>query len=213
MSMRVSYIPGFGKVGYLPGYDKPMIAFGKEFVEAMIERERATQEKRAAQSTYNNPTDSLNRRELSRSELAELAAELADKYDPSNMTQEEYDSLLDDLLKEGILSKEELGLLGYHGMVVCGTMSELAGEGGTGGMYSLDTAAVHNDPSLRRYERIYGCTLGLSDTDGNAYAYARLMALMTPTSGITAAWLTRAEKSQSSYQVLADVLEAMQKKS
>ena len=37
------------------------------------------------------------------------------------------------------------------------------------------------------------------------------MALLTPTSGLTAGWLTFAEKRQSSFEALAGVLEAMQK--
>lgn len=157
--------------------------------------------------------ESSNRRELTRSEFAKLTTELATKYDPTNMTQEEYDSLLDDLVKEGILSKDELGLLGYHCEVVLGcSFAEVAA--GTGGTVSLDTATVHNDPSLQRYELVYrrfGASINLSDTGGNALAYAKLMALLKPTSGITSGWLTFAEKRHSSFQVLADVLEAMQK--
>lgn len=202
MGMSISYTPGYGYAGYLPGRDKPVIRYGKEFTEAMIELEKQReQEKQAA-----GPMDSFNRRELNRSELAELTSKLAAKYDPSNMTQEEYDSLLDDLVKEGLLSKDELGLLGYNGKVVCGfSFAELAA--GTGGTLSVDTATLHRNPFYQRY----GLASSLSDTNGNALAYAKLMALMTPTSGITAGWLNFAEKRQSSFQALASVLEAIQK--
>lgn len=203
MSMRVTYTPGYGYAGYLPGSDKPVIRYGKEFVESMMEL--AKQKQQEAQST-NNPADSFNRKKLTKSELAELTADLAAKYDPSNMTQEEYDSLLDDLVEEGILSRNELGPMGYHGFIVVGSLAE-GGTGASGGTLSVDTATLHNNPFYQRY----GLAFSLSDTDGNALAYAKLMALLKPTSGITAGWLTFAEKRQSSFQALADVLEAMQK--
>lgn len=201
MGMSVTYTPGYGYAGYLPGFDKPMIRYGKEFVESM--KELAAQREREAQSTK-NPADSFNRRELT----GALAAELAAKYDTAHMTKEEYDSLLDDLVKEEILSRNELGLLGYHGFIVVGSLAE-GGTGVSGGTLSVDTATLRNNPFYQRY----GLAFSLSDTDGNALAYAKLMALMTPTSGVTAGWLNFAEKRQSSYQVLADILEAMQKKS
>lgn len=205
MSMSVTYTPGYGYAGYLPGSDKPVIRYGKEFVESMMEL--AKQKQQEAQST-NNPTESFTRRKLTRGEFTKLTTELAAKYDPSNMTQEEYDSLLDDLVKEGILSKDELGPMGYHGMVVCGTLADTADFArGTGGTLSVDTATLHSNPFYQRY----GLALSLYDTKGNALAYAKLMALLKPTSGITAGWLTFAEKRQSSFQALADVLEAMQK--
>lgn len=214
MGMSISYTPGYGYAGYLPGFDKPMIRYGKEFLESM--KEQATQNLANkhetvlppnAPATY-DPMESFNRRELTESEFAELTTELAAKYDPTNMTQEEYDSLLGDLVKEGILSKNELGPMGYHGFIVVGSLAK-GGTGVSGGTLSVDTATLHNNPFYQRY----GLAFSLSDTDGNALAYAKLMALMTPTDGITAGWLTFAEKRQSSFQALADVLEAMQKKS
>lgn len=214
MSMSVTYTPGYGYAGYLPGSDKPVIRYGKEFLESL--KEQATQNSANkhdavlpsnAPATY-DPMESFNRRELTGSEFAKLTAELAAKYDPSNMTQEKYDSLLDDLVEEGILSKNELGPMGYHGFIVVGSLAE-GGTGVSGGTLSVDTATLHNNPFYQRY----GLAFSLSDTDGNALAYAKLMASMTPTSGVTAGWLNFAEKRQSSFQVLADILEAMQKKS
>ncbi len=212
MSMSITYTPGYGYAGYLPGFDKPMIRYGKEFVESM--KERATQNLANkhetvlppnAPATY-DPMESFDRRELTKGEFSELTAELAAKYDPSNMTQEEYDSLLDDLVKERILSRNELGPLGYHGFVVVGSLAE-GGTGVSGGTVSVDAATLHNNPFYQRY----GLAFSLSDTGGNALAYAKLMALQIPASGITAGWLTFAEKRQSSFQALADVLEAMQR--
>lgn len=209
--VSVSYTPGYGYARYLPGFDKPMICFGDEFAEFV--KERATQNfankhetvlPPNAPATY-NPTDSFDRRELTKNEFSKLATELATKYDPSNMTQEEYDSLLDDLVEEGILCKNELGPLGYHGWIIVGSLAE-GGTGLSGGTLSVDTATLHTNPFYQRY----GLAFSLSDTDGNALAYAKLMALLTPTSGLTAGWLTFAEKRQSSFEALAGILEAMQ---
>lgn len=211
MGINVSYTPGYGYARYLPGFDKPMICFGDEFAEFV--KERAAQNfankhepvlPSNAPATY-DPMDSFDRRELTKNEFAKLATELAAKYDPVNMKQEEYDSLLDDLVEEGILCKNELGPLGYHGWIIVGSLAE-GGTGSSGGTLSVDTATLHNDPFYQRY----GLAFSLSDTDGNALAYAKLMALLTPTSGITAGWLTFAEKRQSSFEALAGVLEAMQ---
>ena len=212
MDISVSYTPGYGYARYLPGFDKPMICFGDEFAEFV--KERATQNfankhetvlSPNAPATY-NPMDSFDRRELTKDEFAKLTAELAAKYDPANMTQEEYDSLLDDFVEEGILCKNELGPLGYHGWIIVGSLAE-GGTGLSGGTLSVDTATLHNNPFYQRY----GLAFSLSDTDGNALAYAKLMALLTPTSGLTAGWLAFAEKRQSSFEALAGVLEAMQK--
>ena len=88
----------YGYARYLPGFDKPMICFGDGFAEFV--KERAAQNfankhgpvlPSNAPATY-DPMDSFDRRELTKDEFAKLTAELAAKYDPVNMAQEEYDS-------------------------------------------------------------------------------------------------------------------------
>lgn len=43
--------------------------------------------------------------------------ELAQKYNPGSMTRAQYDSFLEDLAEKGVLSKQEMGYLGYKGMI------------------------------------------------------------------------------------------------
>lgn len=152
-----------------------------------------------------DPLECFERRKLTKDELSKLAAELAAKYDPANMTQEEYDSLLDDLVDQGILSKNELGPMGYHGWITVGSLAPGGTGANCGGALSVDTETLHSNSFYRRY----GLAWSLSDTNGNAFAYAQLMALLKPHSG-TDGWLTFAEKRQSSFEALANVLDAMQ---
>ena len=57
------------------------------------------------------------RKTLTKEEIAALAAQ----YNPGKMTQAEYDAFLEDLVAQGVLSKEELGRLGYQGYAVVGS--------------------------------------------------------------------------------------------
>lgn len=60
--------------------------------------------------TYEAETAARTR--LSDQEIAELAS----KYDPRNMTQDQYDVFLDDLIKKGALSRFDAMRLGHHGV-------------------------------------------------------------------------------------------------
>lgn len=53
-------------------------------------------------------------------------AELANKYDPNQMTQKEYDELIDYLLKKGTLRPEEILQIQYHGCIASGSPSGLS---------------------------------------------------------------------------------------
>ena len=60
---------------------------------------------------------------------AELSVEeihaLAERFDPSHMTQEEYDEFIGYLLEKGILQKEETRQIGYHGQYIFRSPTEL----------------------------------------------------------------------------------------
>ena len=116
----LTYIPGSGYTGYLHG--QLAGRWGENQFEEMMEWKRQYAPKTEpdpskAPGKYDS-NDTFERRELTKAELNELATRLAEKYDPINMTQEEYDSFLDDLVAEGILSRNQLGQLGYHGTFV-----------------------------------------------------------------------------------------------
>lgn len=204
----ITYIPGSGWNGYLDG--KLAGHWGEDQFEEMVEWKRqyapkAEPDPAKAPGTY-DPNDTFERRELTKDELKELVTRLAEKYDPSNMTQEKYDSFLDDLVEEGILSRNQLGQLGYHGFVVLGSLSDL-GSGWVGtSSCSEDIMTHHNNPYYQRY----GYAMSLSDTKGDALAYASLMSLLYPGSG-SASYLNYVEKRQSNFEAIAEVLEAMQR--
>lgn len=211
MSVSITYTPGKGYTGYLPGCDRPAMRWGTEFIEQVKERAKQNFTNKAeytfvpnAPAIY-NPLETFERRELTKDELAELATKLATKYDPANMTQDEYDSLLDELVKEDILSRNELGPLGYHGFMVVGSLA----EGGTGINCGGSCVADTKNADWNTYFSRYGYALSLRETDGNALAYTKLMSLWKPTTG-TAGWLNFAEKQCDSFTAVADILEAMQ---
>ena len=206
----LTYIPGSGYTGYLDG--QVAGRWGEDSFEEMLEWKRQYAPKTEpdpskAPGKYDS-NDTFERRELTKQELNELAARLAEKYDPSNMTQEEYDSFLDDLVEEGILSRNQLGQLGYHGWVVLGSLKD-ATLSEMGGCYirSKDIMTPHNNPYYQRY----GYAMSLYDTKGNALAYASLMSILYPGSGSSAYFQNYAEKKQSNFEAMANVLEAMQR--
>lgn len=144
---RTEYVPGQGYFGYFPGHDKPMAHWGDEFLELVKEQAQQNAANKTesvippnAPAPY-DPSEAFERRELTEDELNELAAELANKYDPTNMTREEYDSFPDDLAEQGILSKNELGPLGYHGFITVGSLAE-GGTCLTGGSWAMDQPTV-----------------------------------------------------------------------
>ena len=205
-----TYIPGYGYDGYLNGGKAKH--WGEDQFEEMLEWKRQYIPKMEPDPSKApgifDPNDTFERRELTKDELDELAARLARKYDPCNMTQEEYDSFLDDLVEEGILSRNQLGQLGYHGMVCLGSLKD-ATISEIGGIYmrSEDIMTHHNNPYYQRY----GYATSLYDTKGNALAYASLMSILYPGKGTSAYFQNYGEKRQSNFEAMAAVLEAMQR--
>ena len=207
----ITYIPGSGYTGYLNG--KVAKRWGEDCIEEVKEWERQFAPEKPEADPSKAPgkydsNDTFERRELTKDELKELATRLAEKYDPSNMTQEEYDSFLDDLVDEGILSRNQLGQLGYHGTFVLGSLKD-ATIGEMGGIYmrSEDIMTHHNNPYYQRY----GYAMSLSDTKGDALAYASLMSILYPGKGNSAYFQNYGEKRQSNFEAMANVLEAMQR--
>lgn len=207
-----TYVPGQGYFGYLPGSDKPAMRWGDEFWAMMKEK--------AAQNAANPKAPALpkgfgrydpvaletfERRKLTNQELSTLAAELAKKYDPSNMTEEEMDSFMEDLVAEGLLSEDELGVLGYHGHVILWD----PGDNMTGwiGCETLDTS----NPEWDTYYSRYGHVSSLQDCNGDALAYTKLMSFFKNPSG-PEAFVKYAQTQRGDYAIMANILEAVQRK-
>ena len=64
-----------------------------------------------AQDTY--AASPAARTKLSGPDLAGLSG----RYDPHDMTQEQYDAFLDELVEKGALTREDVSWLGYHGII------------------------------------------------------------------------------------------------
>lgn len=129
-------------------------------------------------------------------------AELAAAFDPLHMTQEEYDAFLEELAERGILSEDDLGQLGYHGMYVVGTLDLV----GSGGIVASILASNSSDP-------IGWCAQpGLTQTNGNALAMARIMASWEPVSAGSEELLAFARRGFAACTVMAEVLTRMDAK-
>lgn len=139
------------------------------------------------------------RRTPSREDLAELAA----KYNPRRMTQAEYDSFLEDLVDKGILSKSDLGHLGYRGMVVLGVESEGAHSWGVTSRWDV------SGMSLSQLRGFTGAA-SLADAGGDTLTMARLLACQKPCAATSPEALAFAQESADAYRALAEALEAVQ---
>ena len=104
------YIPGFGFVANKTR-DQSLGSAEADFAALMAEAQAAREAREESEAGF-------FRRELTEEEIGELA----EKYDPSSMTQEEYDALLEELVEKGVLKKSEMTCLGYRGMVVLGKL-------------------------------------------------------------------------------------------
>lgn len=99
------YIPGFG-FSCSKTKDQSLGSAEADFAAMMAEAQAAREAREKSEAGF-------SRRELTEEELGELAG----TYDPGNMTQEEYDALLDELVEKGVLKKSEMTCLGYRGMM------------------------------------------------------------------------------------------------
>ena len=148
------YIPGFG-FDCSRTRDQSLGSAEADFA-ALMERARAAREAREKSEA------GFSRRELTGEELGELAG----KYDPGNMIQEEYDALLEELVERGVLKKSELTSLGYRGMVVFGQVEP-------GGYHDLESWRRAAQWAVRA-GTIPADGRCLEDFEGNALAMAKL---------------------------------------
>lgn len=195
------YIPGVG-FSTTKTKDQSLGCAEADFA-ALMEEVQAAREKRKAEEQANGP---FTRAELTQEDVKELAAH----YDPDNMTQEEYDSFLDDLIEKGVLEKDDLKYIDYRGdavpfgALVCVSnwdwdlLENGPMKGGMGGTFSW-TGASGSAP-----------TVSYRPSDGNALVWAKRMSLWKPSSG-TAGWLEVENRRNDIFTVLADALDAMQR--
>lgn len=117
-----------------------------------IQKARDTSKTDASQSrnydTYE--PESTTRTKLSDQDLADLAS----KYDPSNMTQDQYDSFLEDLMEKGALSRFDAMRLGYHGWRVLDMEQGLSG--GWASATSLDDGDALKESLESKFNNLKG---------------------------------------------------------
>lgn len=111
-----------------------------KFNDTLIEASGA-----AGSDTY-EPKSTV-RKKLTDRELAELA----DRYDPRNMTQAQYDAFLDELVEKGVLTRGDTTWLGHHGMVRLDTDFDKIAAGQTGG-----ACVINGDTPARSLDEAEG---------------------------------------------------------
>lgn len=151
--------------------------------------------------------ESFERKILNKDELKELAAELAKKYDPTHMTGAEFDAFMDDLVKEGVLSENELGVLGYHGSVAIGSAA-YGDIYSMGGSMRADTSSPYWDTYFQRYGY---SNRSLQETKGNALDYVRLTLLWSKDPQGGEQFVKRIETQNSAFRQMERILDAMQR--
>ena len=149
--------------------------------------------------------ESFERKILNKDEVKELAAELAKKYDPTNMTGAQFDSFMDDLVKEGVLSENELGALGYHGTVAVGSL-ENGNINSMGGSTRVDTGNPYWETYIRRYG--YG-NRTLEETKGNALDYVRLTLIWSKDPQGGEQFVKRIQTQNDAFRQMERILAAM----
>lgn len=96
----------------------------------------------AGKGTQARSRDTYEAEEAVRNGLSdEELAELAGKYDPSNMTQGQYDAFLDELVGKGALSRFDAMRLGHHGWRILNIDPGAFAAGGG----SVGASYVHDD--------------------------------------------------------------------
>lgn len=169
------------------GTKKPaQIMYGDEFraqMEVLWDKVRA---ERAAGKTGAGQ----ERRKLTPAEIKELAA----KYDPSNMSTEEFDAFIKELEEKNALTKQDASNFG------CGSESIVLGLPG-----ELCTGYIVSGSEMGDWaSRIKT----LVDAEGDALLWTRLMSLWKPHGGTEAA-IKAAEERRSVFENLAGILALM----
>ncbi len=119
---------------------------------------------RASQSRSYDTSESVTpvRTKLSDQEIADLAG----KYDPNNMTQNQYDAFLDDLIGQGALSRFDAMRLGYHGFQVLDINPGSFATGAIGCGSAYVTSAGNDENGLIQ---------SLEDADGDLFRWLESM--------------------------------------
>lgn len=126
---------------------------------------------------------------------------LAAQYNPGKMSQEEYNAFLGDLVERGILSKQELGRLGYKGYTVVGPAVFDSVGFGAG---SVSCVAVQNLPGQNPFNLYHS----LLDAGGDVLAWAKVQAILNHSSD-SPTQLDFLKGTQNAFQAMLEVLEAM----
>lgn len=194
------YIPGVG-FSVSKTKDQSLGSAEADFAALMDEVRAARQAAQASKGTGG----AFSRRELTNEEIKELASD----YDPTHMTQEEYDSFLDALIERGVLEKQDLRYIDYRGdlipdgELICVGYWDLLDNGAfqdsmAGGL--TWTGASGRAPNI-----------SYRPTNANVLAWAKEMSLWKPVGNTNS--LLEAENWRSGiFAVLADVLDSMQRK-
>lgn len=205
------YVPGFG-ISLTKTKDQSLGSPEADFA-AMLEEARAAQAKRQAEEASKEP---FVRAELTKEDIKELAS----KYDSTNMTQEEYDSFLDDLIEKGVLEIEDLRYIDYGGdLVVPGALSGHSICIGVGmiDFFSDNPFDLNGAIFSSTWTGARGSAPDISwrPTNSNVLSWAKNMSLWKPSgsSGTTAgrAMFDAANRRYDIVTTLSDTLEAMRR--
>jgi len=127
---------------------------------------QGTHDARKSGASQSRNCDTYESETAARTKLSDQeVAELADKYDPHNMTQGQYDAFLDDLIEKGALSRFDAMRLGYHGFRVLDIDPEVFATGGNCGSGYVTGAVDHGDRLKQTLE----------DTDGDLIIWLERM--------------------------------------
>lgn len=187
-----TYKPGEGYTATIPGCPVT-IRWGEEFWAQV----RAKQQALAA-AQKEKPAEAPPREALTKDDIAALAAQ----YNPGKMSQEEYDAFLEDLVERGVLSKQELGRLGYKGYTVVGSAAFDSMGFGAGSFSYVGTQYLPGQNPFNLYH-------SLLDAGGDVLAWARVQAILNHSSD-SPAQLDFLKGTQDAFQAMLEVLEAMQ---
>ncbi len=179
-----TYTPRSGHTATVPGcFTKTW--YGEEFLAEM--RAKAAVEATAkAANTVPAP-----RKELTTDDIAELAS----KYDPKHMSQEEYDAFLEDMVERGVLREDEIRRLGYNGTIVSSGVT----------LYCTDFSKLPGwDPRMRLL------SYSIDDANGDMLDWMLIRSIMEPVNATTEAGLDTVKETNDAHKTLYSVLDAIQ---
>ncbi len=192
---NVTYSPEWGRCAVPKDNTASQVAirWGKKFEEKLKTTLAQTSEKQTEESKNSPPRTKLSDEDIKA---------LADKYDASCMSRNEYDSFLEELVDKGVLTHQEIKYMGYKGMVYLDLSDHASAK--------LTPVQINpNDPMARKWMYDgYSLFGGLFKFDGSADANeemdltlsAKLYDMFTP---------SEKKDAYSYYGALYDVVERM----